>query len=165
MKGSPTRRPAAAVRPAISPFEHRYSRPPAGFGQVRDAVAALITAMADQTVYDLTLLLSTEAPDERRAEILSSVENAIQGGGGSIVGRSDWGTRNLAYHIQRQADGEFHLLEITGPPTVLEDLSHNLRITDGVLRFRIIKAVPGSRIAAAATQAAAPAAAPAPEPA
>jgi small subunit ribosomal protein S6 len=118
---------------------------------------------SEPTVYDLTVLLSTEAPEERRAEILRGVETAIQNGGGSILGASAWGTRNLAYRIQRQGDGEFHLLEITGPPSLLEDLSHNLRITDGVLRFRIIKAVPGSRIAAAATQAAAPAAASAQE--
>jgi hypothetical protein len=38
-----------------------------------------------------------------------------------------------------------------------------LRITDGVLRFRIIKAVPGSRVAGGAEQAAAPAAVPADE--
>jgi small subunit ribosomal protein S6 len=111
----------------------------------------------ETTVYDLILLLSTEAPEETRAKILADLESAIQRGGGSIVGRSDWGTRNLTFRIQRQGEAGFHLLQITGPPDMLDDLGHNLRITDGVLRFRIIKAVPGSRIAAAAEQAAAPA--------
>jgi small subunit ribosomal protein S6 len=105
----------------------------------------------DTTVYDLTLLLSTAAPEETRAKILADVEAAIQRGGGSIVGQSDWGARNLAYRIERQADAEFHLLQITAPPSLLNDLGHNLHITDGVLRFRIIKAVPGSRLAAAAS--------------
>jgi small subunit ribosomal protein S6 len=120
--------------------------------------------MTDEpTVYDLTLLLSNEAPEERRAEILSGLEGAIQRGGGSIVSASNWGTRSLTFRIQRQADAEFHLWQITGPPSLLEDLSHTLRITDGVLRFRIIKAVPGSRVAGGAEQAAAPAAVPADE--
>jgi small subunit ribosomal protein S6 len=115
--------------------------------------------MTDEpTVYDLTLLLSNEAPEERRAEILSGLEAAIQRGAGSIVGRSNWGTRSLTFRIQRQTDAEFHLWQITGPPSLLEDLSHNLRITDGVLRFRIIKAVPGSRVAGGGEQAGAPAA-------
>jgi ribosomal protein S6 len=111
------------------------------------------------TVYDLTLLLSTEAPEEARAKILADLESAIQQGGGAIIGRSNWGKRNLTYRIQRQHEAEFHLLQITGPPGLLDDLGHNLRIADGVLRHRIIKAVPGSRIAAAAEQAAAPASA------
>ena len=96
-------------------------------------------------VYDLTLLISTAIPEESRAQILADVEKTIQRGNGSIVSRSDWGTRNLAYRIERQHDAEFHLLQMTGPPSLLEELGHNLRITDGVLRFRIIKSVPGSR--------------------
>jgi small subunit ribosomal protein S6 len=119
----------------------------------------------ETTVYDLTLLLSTETPEETRAKILADLESAIQRGGGSVVGRSNWGTRNLTYRIQRQHDAEFHLFQITGPPELLDDLGHNLRIADGVLRHRIIKAVPGSRIAAAAEQAAAPASSPAAAPA
>jgi ribosomal protein S6 len=115
----------------------------------------------ETTIYDLTLLLSTETPEETRAKILGDLESAIQRGGGSVVGRSNWGTRNLTYRIQRQHDAEFHLLQITGPPELLDDLGHSLRIADGVLRHRIIKAVPGSRIAAAAEQAAAPASSPA----
>jgi small subunit ribosomal protein S6 len=111
----------------------------------------------ETTVYDLTLLLSTEAPDETRAKILADLESAIRRGGGSIVGRSDWGTRNLTYRIQRQSEAQFHLIQITAPPALLDDLGHNLRITDGVLRHRIIRAVPGSRVAAAAEQPAAPA--------
>jgi hypothetical protein len=32
----------------------------------------------------------------------------------------------------------------TGPPALLESLSHTLRIDDAVLRFRIIKVLPGT---------------------
>ncbi|MGN6167429.1 MAG: 30S ribosomal protein S6, partial [Solirubrobacteraceae bacterium] len=72
-------------------------------------------------------------------------EAAIQRGGGSVVNKSAWGTRSLAYRIDRHDDAEFHLLELTAPANLLTELSHNLHIADGVLRFRIIKAIPGSR--------------------
>jgi small subunit ribosomal protein S6 len=94
-------------------------------------------------IYDLTLLLSTEAPDEQRAKILSDVEAAIPAAGGSIERRDDWGTRPLAFRIDHQTDAEYHLLQFSGPPSLLESLSHSLRIDDGVLRFRIIKVLPG----------------------
>jgi small subunit ribosomal protein S6 len=102
--------------------------------------------MPDETpIYELTLLLSTDAEEEARARVLSEVEAAIQRGGGSVLNKSAWGTRSLAYRIDRHDDAEFHLLELTAPPNLLTELSHNLHIADGVLRFRIIKAISGSR--------------------
>ncbi len=94
--------------------------------------------------YDLMLLLSTSAPEEQRAKILADVERAISDGGGSIERDDDWGTRGLAYRISHQPDAEYRLLQFTGRPSLLEALSQSLRITDGVLRFRIIKVRPGT---------------------
>jgi small subunit ribosomal protein S6 len=95
-------------------------------------------------LYDLTVLLSTSAPDEQRAKILADLESAISRGGGSIEHRSEWGTRPMAFRIKHQREAEYHLRQFTGPPALLETLSHDLRITDGVLRFRIIKLDPGT---------------------
>ena len=50
----------------------------------------------------------------------------------------------MAYRINHQGEAEYHLLQFTGPPSLLETLSHSLRIADGVLRFRIIKVIPGT---------------------
>jgi small subunit ribosomal protein S6 len=95
-------------------------------------------------LYDLMLLLSTSAEDEQRAKIRADVESQISAGGGSIARQDDWGTRPLAFQINHQADAEYHLLQFTGPPALLEALSHDLRINDGVVRFRIIKVLPGT---------------------
>jgi small subunit ribosomal protein S6 len=90
------------------------------------------------------LLLSNDAEEERRAKIVANVRQAISSSGGSIAHDDDWGTRPLAYRIAHQADAEYHLLQFTGPPALLESLGYTLRITDGVLRFRIIKVLPGT---------------------
>ena len=94
-------------------------------------------------LYDL-LLLSNDAEEERRAKIIDDVRQAISSGGGSIAHDNDWGTRPLAYRIAHQGDAEYHLLQFTGPPALLDSLGHSLGITDGVLRFRIIKVLPGT---------------------
>ena len=95
-------------------------------------------------IYDLMLLLSTSAAEERRAKILADVDSAISGAGGLIERNSDWGQRPMSYQIKHQAEAEYHLLQFSGPPSLLESLDHTLRITDGVLRFRIIKVLPGT---------------------
>ena len=95
-------------------------------------------------LYDLMLLLSNDVEEERRAKIIDDVRQAISSGGGSIAHDDEWGTRPLAYRIAHQGDAEYHLLQFTGPPSLLDSLGHSLGITDGVLRFRIIKVVPGT---------------------
>jgi small subunit ribosomal protein S6 len=90
------------------------------------------------------LLLSGDAEKERRERIIEEVRQAISSGGGSISHDDDWGTRPLAYRIAHQSDAEYHLLQFTGPPALLDSLGHSLGIADGVLRFRIIKVLPGT---------------------
>jgi ribosomal protein S6 len=52
--------------------------------------------------------------------------------------------RTLAFEINHQTDAEYRLLQFTAPPALLEALFYNLKILDGVLRFRIIKVLPGT---------------------
>jgi small subunit ribosomal protein S6 len=90
------------------------------------------------------VVLSVTAEDDRRAKILADVESQITSGGGAVERKDDWNRRPMAYEINHQAEGEYHLFQFTGPTTILETVSHNLRIDDAVLRFRIIKVVPGT---------------------
>jgi small subunit ribosomal protein S6 len=95
-------------------------------------------------IYDLMILLVTSAEDERRARILTDVEQTIADNGGKIELKQDWGVRRLAFEITHIGDAEYHLLQFSGPPALVETLSYNLKITDGVLRHRIIKVTPGT---------------------
>ncbi len=119
-------------------------------------------------VYDLVLLLDPTIEQERRDTILANVEDAIDRTG-ELVGRHDWGLRSTVYEVRKQSEAEYHLLQFHGPTALLEQLDHNLKITDGILRFRIIKLRPGTPappdLRPAAVGAAAVAAAPEAEPA
>ena len=95
-------------------------------------------------LYDLVLLLSMSADEETRAKLVVDVETMITAAEGSISRNQAWGQRPTTYRINHQTEAEYHLLQFTGPTSLLETLSHNLRIADAVLRFRIIKVVPGT---------------------
>jgi small subunit ribosomal protein S6 len=98
----------------------------------------------DPTLYDLVLLLSMNSEEDARAKVLAAVETEITGAGGTISRNQSWGRRPTAYQIRHEAEAEFHLLQFTGPTSLLESLSHSLHIADEVLRFRIIKVLPGT---------------------
>lgn len=96
-----------------------------------------------QPLYDLILMLDTSAEDARRAEILASVEEAVAKSG-EVVNKQDWGARAMAYEIAHKKDADYHLLQFHGAPELLAQLDRSLRITDEVVRFRIIKLAPGT---------------------
>jgi small subunit ribosomal protein S6 len=92
--------------------------------------------------YDLMLLLDPTAPEERRNAAISETESMI-GSGGELVGSYDWGTRRMAYEIDHRPEADYRLYQFNGDNPLLERLNQRLRITDAVLRFRIIKVKPG----------------------
>jgi small subunit ribosomal protein S6 len=93
--------------------------------------------------YDLMLLLDPNAPEGRDEQILGDVDQLI-GGGGTLIGRHDWGMRRMSFEIDHRPEAVYYLFQFEGDNSLLERLGHMLKITDGVLRFRIIQVKPGS---------------------
>jgi len=94
-------------------------------------------------IYDLTLLLDPAVEAERREQIVADVAELIDSTG-EFIGRYDWGTRQTTYGVRKHPEADYHLIQFRGPSSLLDQLDHNLKITDGVLRFRIIKLRPGT---------------------
>jgi small subunit ribosomal protein S6 len=89
-------------------------------------------------LYDLMLMLDPNAPEGRGEQILNDTRAAIESGG-TLVGEHDWGTRRMTFEIDHRPEATYHLFQFEGGNELLERLNHMLKITDGVLRFRIIK--------------------------
>jgi small subunit ribosomal protein S6 len=94
-------------------------------------------------IYDLVLLLDPAVEAERREQIVADVADLITREG-EFIGRHDWGSRPTAYEVRKHTEADYHLIQFRGATPLLEQLDHNLKITDGVLRFRIIKLRPGT---------------------
>jgi small subunit ribosomal protein S6 len=93
--------------------------------------------------YDLVLLLDGQAEEAARSKIVADARAAIEAQG-ELLRHDPWGERPLAYPIERHASAEYHLFQFhSGTPELLSGLDRTLRITDGILRFRIIKLKPG----------------------
>jgi small subunit ribosomal protein S6 len=96
-----------------------------------------------ERLYDLVLLIDSNAPDDRQREVVAEVESMLRSGG-TIVSAHDWGTRRLSFEIDHRPEAAFHLYQFEGSAELLERLDHSLKIMDGVLRFRIIRQGPGA---------------------
>ena len=89
------------------------------------------------------LLLDPRARSPRARRSSPTRSGSIQARG-ELIRHDDWGERALAYPIERRKNGEYHLIQFhAGDKELLDGLQRTLHITDGVLRFRIIKLAPG----------------------
>ena len=91
--------------------------------------------------YELVLMLDPEVGDDRRDEIAVEARRRIEDAGELKQERS-WGLRKMAYEINQRTEADYRFFRFEKGGSVLDELNHNLKITDGVLRFRIFKVDP-----------------------
>ena len=60
-------------------------------------------------------------------------------GRGTLKHENVWGLRKMAYEIDQRNEADYRWFRFEAPTELLEQLDHNLKIADGVLRFRIFK--------------------------
>jgi ribosomal protein S6 len=61
---------------------------------------------------------------------------------GDLKQERSWGLRKMSYEINQRTEADYRFFRFERGGSVLDELNHNLRITDGVLRFRIFKVDP-----------------------
>ena len=83
-------------------------------------------------------MLDPEAPEERREQIVADARGRIEGAG-ALKHDTAWGMRKLAYEIRQRTEADYRFFRFQSEPPLLESLDHELKIADGVLRFRIFK--------------------------
>ena len=67
-------------------------------------------------------------------------------GGGTLKHENNWGLRKLAYEIAQRNEADYRWFRFEAAPELLEEIDHSLKITDGVLRFRIFKVDPDAPV-------------------
>jgi small subunit ribosomal protein S6 len=91
--------------------------------------------------YELVLMLDPETPDERRDQIAADARKRIEASG-NLRHDTAWGMRKLAYEIRQRTEADYRFFRFETGGGLLDELNHNLKIADGVLRFRIFKVDP-----------------------
>ena len=67
-------------------------------------------------------------------------------GSGTLKHENNWGLRKMAYEISRCNEADYRWFRFEAPAELLESLDHNLKIADGVLRFRVFRVDPDAPV-------------------
>lgn len=85
--------------------------------------------------------LDSLARDGLADEAKKQIESA-----GILKHENSWGLRKMAYEINRRTEADYRWFRFEAPSELLDSLDHNLKIADGVLRFRIFKVDPDTPV-------------------
>ncbi|HEX3323610.1 MAG TPA: 30S ribosomal protein S6 [Solirubrobacterales bacterium] len=94
--------------------------------------------MAAPREYELVLMLDPGPDEAGRDALAEDVRGRIEAKG-TLKHENKWGLRKMAYEIESRNEADYRWFRFEAPVELLDDLGHNLKIADGVLRFRIFK--------------------------
>jgi small subunit ribosomal protein S6 len=97
--------------------------------------------LASSGEYELVLMLDPGRDAPARDALAQEARGQIEAGG-TLKHENDWGLRKMAYEINRRNEADYRWFRFEAPAELLERLDHNLKIADGVLRFRVFKVDP-----------------------
>ena len=122
--------------------------------------------------YELMVILDPEIDERTVAPSLDKFLNVIRADGGTIDNVDVWGRRRLAYEINKKSEGIYAIVNFTANSSATVELDRQLKLSEAVMRTKVLRAEEGfAQVAAAkkiadekaARKAAAPAKAPAAE--
>jgi small subunit ribosomal protein S6 len=96
---------------------------------------------------NLVIVKPTLTAEEIQSNI-SAIEEVITSNGGEIATTDSMGMRKLAYPINKNERGYFHVIYYTVAPAAISEIERRFRINEELLRFVTIKYDTNREIAA-----------------
>lgn len=101
--------------------------------------------------YELMVILDPEIDERTVAPSLDKFLNVIRNDGGTIENVDIWGRRRLAYEIKKKSEGIYAVVNFTAESDATVELDRQLKLSEAVLRTKVLRAEEAvARVAAAA---------------
>lgn len=97
--------------------------------------------MANRT-YDLIVLIDADAPSDTRSRIINDT-TALINQHGDVKQTKDWGLRPTPYRIDHHEEATYQVFQFETSPETIEKLDRSLKLTEGILRFRLFQSESG----------------------
>lgn len=100
--------------------------------------------------YELMVILDPEIDERTVAPSLDKFLNVIRNDGGSIDNIDIWGRRRLAYEINKKTEGIYAVVNFTAESKSTDELDRQLKLSEAVMRTKVLRAEAGFAQVAAA---------------
>lgn len=89
--------------------------------------------------YEIMVILDATLEEAAVQAVITRTTELLGVSGGRLVRADKWGKRRLAYEIDHRTEGYYLLLEVGAEPDSLSELDRSLRLTEGVVRHKIVR--------------------------
>lgn len=89
--------------------------------------------------YELVVIISPEVADDALDPLINNITQYITGKNGSVTEVARWGRKKLAYPIKHVLEGNYVLVKFKLNPAANKELENNLKITEKIIRYLLIK--------------------------
>jgi small subunit ribosomal protein S6 len=89
--------------------------------------------------YEIAVILNVTLDETETKEFTDRIGELIKSKDGTIGHINRWGRRQFAYEINHQTEGVYIFIEFTAEPPLVAEVDRLLRLSDAVIRHRIIK--------------------------
>ena len=100
--------------------------------------------------YEIMVILDPEIDERTVAPSLDKFLNVIRTDGGSIDKVDVWGRRRLAYGINKKSEGIYAIVDFTSTSAAANELDRQLKLSEAVMRTKVLRAEEGIAQVAAA---------------
>lgn len=85
--------------------------------------------------YETTFITRGEMAEDALKALQEKLNGVVAQYKGELILSEDWGTKRMAYKIQKESRGRYSHFVYTGAGNVVAEIERNLRMNDQVLRF------------------------------
>ena len=89
--------------------------------------------------YEVMYVIDTALEEQARQDLIARFATLVEQNGGAVDRIDEWGKRRLAYAINYKTEGYYVLMYITAPSALPRELERNLKISESVLRYLVIR--------------------------
>jgi small subunit ribosomal protein S6 len=104
--------------------------------------------------YELMVILDPEVDERTVAPSLEKFLNVIRNDGGTVDNVDIWGRRRMAYEIAKKSEGIYAVVNFTAESKTSLELDRQLKLSEAVLRTKVLRAEEAIAQVAAAKKAA-----------
>jgi small subunit ribosomal protein S6 len=89
--------------------------------------------------YERTFIVPSDATEEDLNGVVTQVRGWVESSQGKVNKVDHWGRRRLAYNIAEYREGHYVALNLELNPQATMELERNLKLSDRVLRYLLIR--------------------------
>ena len=102
--------------------------------------------------YELMVILDPETDERTVAPSLEAFLEVIRKDGGTIENLDIWGKRRLAYEIKKKSEGIYAVVNFTSSADATVELDRQLKLSEAVMRTKVLRAEEAIAMVAAAAK-------------